>query len=223
MAACGKTEDKAEKTDIAEYEDEAGDIEGNIISSMDGITTDNPSNEPVSAASEWESMPYFHKEDYSGGFGDETIATNGNLVTVFAMLENYYVDNTIIPDTFAEKYAKWCSDGSNSLNHDVIPQYAKEIGMECEVYDYDFQTLSDALKILHGCVIVYIPHNSVYGQGGAYLLVTEAREDGLVIHDPCNATKEVGLSYEDEYGDLVYNPRSLAGSAGDGGIMYVIY
>ena len=130
--------------------------------------------------------PYYYKEDYKEQFGDSYLYEDGNLVMCLSMIESYYKRIEITPDMFLINHNDLCEKGTESLNSAKIQQFIEDIGLGCVEADYDLKTASDSLKTLHGCILVYIPHNSVYGVGGSYLLITGISDTEFIVHDPSN-------------------------------------
>ena len=214
LSGCSNEEPNTQN-EITNYEGVANEI--TFSSDIDGISLDDLKEV------EYESFPYFYQEDYSAKFGDSTIADTGNLVTCLSMVESYYEKVEVTPDLFIEKHSELCENGTESLNSSQISNFIEELGLGCVKEEFDLKMASDSLKTLHGCIIVFIPHNSVYGEGGSYLLITGIYEDKFIVHDPVKESMNRNKCVNTETDDIIYNATVLTASASDSSSMWIIY
>ena len=203
LVGCGQS--TAESESITETNESAVKTESSSIQSqVNGIT--------VGDYVELERPPYYYQNAYSDvPYGNKTIATNGNLITVLSMLESYYMQQEITPDQFLERHKDEYTDGI--ITHDEISGIIEGYGMACESGPFNLRDAADAMARLKAMVIVYIPHNSVYSKGGCYLLLTERSKNGLVVHDPMYENRDVfGTEYN---GEIVYDVNILDAQASE--------
>ncbi len=173
-------------------------------------------------AKEIEDYPYYYKEDYEEQFGDSYLYEDGNLVMCLSMIESYYKRIEITPDMFLINHNDLCEKGTESLNSAKIQQFIEDIGLGCVEADYDLKTASDSLKTLHGCILVYIPHNSVYGVGGSYLLITGISNTEFIVHDPSKESENANI-IERRDNQAIYNATTLTAAASKSSKMWIIY
>lgn len=169
-----------------------------------------------------EAFPYFYKEDYDNPFGDSTLYENGNLVVCLSMIESYYKEEEITPDAFLINHAGLCKDGSASLNSGQITYFIEDLELGCIEDEFKLKEASDSLKTLHGCILVYIPHNSIYGKGGSYLLITGIDGENFIVHDASKSSEEKNaLGKTDE--DVIYDATELTAIASKSSRMWIVY
>lgn len=169
-----------------------------------------------------EDFPYYYKEDYHNDFGDSSIDINGNLVVCLSMIESRYKEIEIPPDIFLTNHPELCKDGSESLNSVQIAGFIQSIGLGCVEDIFKLKTASDSIKTLHGCILVYIPHNSVYGKGGSYLLITGIEGQNFIVHDASRASQEKN-KLEISDGNIIYDATELTAVASKSSKMWIIY
>ncbi len=169
-----------------------------------------------------EDFPYYYKEDYHNEFGDSSIDINGNLVVCLSMIESRYKEIEIPPDMFLINHQELCKNGSESLNSAQIAGFIQSIGLGCVEDTFKLKTASDSIKTLHGCILVYIPHNSIYGKGGSYLLITGIEGQNFIVHDASKVSQDKN-KLEASDGDIIYDSTELTAVASKSSKMWIIY
>lgn len=168
-------------------------------------------------------LPYFYQDNYDTEFGEDTVCNNGNLVTCLSMLESYYLDSEITPDIFTERHDDLCKQGSDSLNSSQITEFINSLNVGCIEAEFSVKEAVTKLKSLHGFVLVYIPHTSIYGKGGSYLIISGIYNDYFIVHDPSKISENNNKTSYSENGDILYNATQFTLAASTDSKMWVIY
>ncbi len=130
-------------------------------------------------------VPIYYQNDYSDiQFDDGTIASKGNLVTCLAMLESYYSGKEITPETFIDEHSSDCSRGIKGLNSASITKYVDSYGLELIEANFDFSKACEHIKKYQAKVLLKIPHNSIFGKGTSYIILTGISDKGFIVRDP---------------------------------------
>ncbi len=169
------------------------------------------------------SLPYFYKDFYDEEFGDDKICDNGNLVACLSMLESYYLDLQITPDVFVERHSELCDNGCESLNSSEITSFIESLNVGCIEDDFSVKEAVTKLKSLHGYILVYIPHTSIYGKGGSYLIIAGTYDDYFIVHDPSKISENKNKVSETKEKEILYNATQLTLAASNDSKMWIIY
>ena len=219
MGCSSKTNTGENKMQVTASSEEEVDSQSNITfnsSDTSVIISD------VDSATEIEDYPYYYKEDYDDAFGNSYLYEDGNLVMCLSMVESYYERTEITPNMFLANHSELCKDGTESLNSTQITNFIESLGLGCVETSFELKTASDSLKTLYGCILLFIPHNSVYGNGGSYLLLTGISGTEFIVHDPSKRSENINI-LEKRDNQIVYNATTLTAAASNSSKMWIIY
>lgn len=213
LCGCGNSENISEEIPDTEIN------EGSLT------INDNTTNMEIDDTKEhiYTSLPYFYQDSYDIKFGEDRICDNGNLLTCLSMLESYYLDKEITPDVFVARHSELCSNGYKSLNADEITNFIETLNVGCIEEDFSVKEAVTKLKSLHGYILVYIPHTSIYGKGGSYLIIAGTYNDYFIVHDPSKISEDSNKASETKDGEMLYNATQFTLAASKDSKMWVIY
>lgn len=171
--------------DTSAYYDRSVKVVTNFTNAVNSTDTQvrnsnvNPNNSDV---------PLIYQSDYSNvNYGTGTVASHGCGIAALSMVASYYNDADIMPDELASKYRVYGS--KSGTDHGIFEKTAEELNLPfqeqvhyCNTDDLD--TVVNALS--EGCVVVAkAKQNSVFTDGGHYIVLTGVSDDGKIyVNDP---------------------------------------
>lgn len=165
---------------------------------------------------EFLTFPLYYQQDYSDvPLKDKSVAEYGSLITCLSMLESFYQADFITPDIFLANHA------NTEMASDILLQdFAGYNGRTLHTYDFDAELLGSFLVNERREVLLYIPHSSIFGDTGSYMILTGTTIDGRIyVRDPNqNNINNWATIIEDE---PTYDATVLCEQASSSSIMYV--
>ena len=161
-------------------------------------------------------FPLYYQQDYADvPFKDKTVAEYGSLITCLSMMESFYQADFITPDVFLENHSN-AEESSDALLQD----FADYNGRTLHTYDFDAELLGSFLVNERREVLLFIPHSSVFGDTGSYMILTGTTVDGRIyVRDPIqNNINNWGTFIGDE---PTYDATVLCEQASSSSKMYV--
>ncbi len=154
----------------------------------------------------------------------KTIGSNGEQIVSLCMIKSFWNNKKITPEEFVEEY-KNAIDNNGIVDIDAISdtlvnkedvEYAKDV-FNPEVMVSYFTDHSDTT------VLIEIPHNSKYGKGCSYLIITGISDDGYVaIRDPNKWNiEQYAMDFQTMDGEYLYPLADVLCSAGNNSTMYI--
>lgn len=166
-------------------------------------------------------VPMYFQNDYRDiAFGDSTVAQQGNLVTCLSMLESYYLNENVTPDIFISKHPEDCSKGIKGLNSNSISKYASLYNVELTETNFDFTEALEHIRRYQAKIILKIPHNSIFGTGTSYMLLTGIKDGGFIVCDPNKDNIDNFATKVDNY--YIYDAYLVSVAASNSSIMYIM-
>ena len=133
-------------------------------------------------------VPNYFQTDYSNSYyGNYKISTNGCGIVSLAMVASFYLGKDIDIPSLASEYARFSGPEGSSWN--LFGESAKNLNLplEKEVYYSNEESLKEVVESLErGCVVIAnAKSNSIFTDGGHFIVLTGITEDGkITVNDP---------------------------------------
>lgn len=220
FTGCGK------KQNIDNTQQDNRKLEINISDSVKEAVEEGDLTQIQTEAGYYLVVPNIFVQDYEDVKinNNHTIGKRGTQIVSLCMLESFWNNKMITPDEFIDKHKDFISNNaiiniddiaSSLVNLDEV-EYVKDTFNPENMVTY-FDEYSDTTVLLE------IPHNSKYGKGCAYLIITGISDDGYVaIRDPNKWNiEQYAMDFKTMNGEYLYPLADVLCSAGNNSTMYI--
>ena len=152
-----------------------------------------------------------------------TVAEKGQLITCLSMIDSFWNGKTVTPDKFIKEYKSYIkSDGSCDIDA-ISEEIMKDDSMTYEKMDFDAMIMSEKISKNQAVVLLEICHNSIYGKGKSYMIITGIAEEGYAcVRDPNKWNNDnLASQYKTDMDETLYPLTEVLASAGNDSTMYI--
>lgn len=214
LCACGNT--KTEQSRFTELNDsistESSTISGEEFNHITMRYADGPELK-------FDTMPMYFQQDFSDiPYQGASIAEKGGLITCLAMLDSYSRQEFVSPDLFIASYSDFNDADDTFL--DTLQKYANMNDLELCTEALNINQLAEQINVNMYPVLIYIPHESIYGKECSFIIIYKATAEGnLIVRDPNKNNIDEYAEY-DINGETIYDADTFILAASKSAIMY---
>ena len=171
-------------------------------------------------------IPTYYTDDYIDvSVGNTTLGEHGELICLLASIDAYTSGNYLMtPEMFIDKYSRYVDQDAN-ISEKIYKEICNE-GVTCDTQTFSPWDAANALYVKKAIILLHINHDSLYGKGSTYLLLTGMQDDEsgiacFAVKDSISSRAKDNSLGTGENGDLLYRMSDVAAMASDDSVMYV--